>query len=278
MFLDDIWSIPWLTCEQNQKVSNVLKEGLANQVGSRMMDPSSLVFDERQPVEGATNNAEMPSLFLFLVNHLAKCVIKQFTNECSANTKAADPIGVLVAATFSDPIFQWRGKPLIDILMAKFYVVCPVLFGARGVDKTEQGRDKVGWMRRGANAWITEAEHYDRQQGLGSGYAAISLRDFSRSKKKNPYPMRHYWESFALIVNTQPAEMSNTQCVVLKAMIDHYEQRFLQFYGTAAIAALRLALVDFPASAKSAGRGDPVVESLLVHGKTLRARYGLVLA
>lgn len=242
------------------------------------MDPSPLLFDERQPVDGAANNAELPSLFLFLVNHLAKCVIKQFINECSANTKTADPIGVLVASTFSDPIFHWRGKPLIDILIAKFYVVCPVLFGAKGVEKTEQGREKVGWMRRGANAWMPETEHYDRQQGLGSGFAAIALRDFSRSKKKNPYPMRHYWESFALIVNTRPAEMSNTQCVVLKAMIDHYEQRFLQFYGTAGLAALRLALVDFPANAKSAGCGASAVESLLVHGKTLKARYGLVLA
>lgn len=277
VFLAPMYIISRLTYEQSQKVSNVLKEGLANQVGSHMMDPSPLIFDQRQPVDSATNNAEMPSLFLFLVNHLAKCVIKQFINECSANTKTADPIGVLVASTFSDPTFQWRGKPLIDILMAKFYVVCPVLFGARGVEKTEQGREKVGWMRRGPNAWIPEAEHYDRQQGLGSGYAAISLRDFSRSKKKNPYPMRHYWESFALIVNTQPTEMSNTQCVVLKAMIDHYEQRFLQFYGTAAMAALRLALVDFPTNAKSAGCGDSAVQSLLVHGKTLKARYGLVL-
>ncbi|CAN8095548.1 unnamed protein product [Discula destructiva] len=260
------------------KVSTVLKEGLGNQAGSSMIDPSHFIFENRKPVDGATHNDQMPSLFLFLINHLAKCVIKQFVNECSANTKTADPIGVLVASIFSDPLFHWRGKPLIDILMAKFHVVCPVLFGAKGLEKSEQGRDKIGWLRRGPDAWIPELEHYDRQIGLAAGYAAIALRDFSRSKKTNPWPMHHYWESFAQIVNTQPSELSNTQCVVLKAMIEHHEQRFLQFYGNAAVAALRLALVDFPANAKSSGLGTSGVDQLAVHAKTLKSKYGLVLA
>lgn len=260
------------------KVSAVLKEGLANQVNSELIDPSHFVFDERQPVEGAANNGQLPSLFLFLLNHLAKCVINQFMDESSANTKTADPIGILIASIFSDPVMHWRGKPLIDILIAKFYVVCPVLFGARGTEKTTQGRERVGWKRRGPNAWMPEAEHFNRQTGLGAGYAAISLRDFSKSKKSNPYPMSHYWTAMSQIVNTPPAEMSNTACTVLKAMIDHYEQRFLLFYGTAAVAALRLALVDFPTNAKSAGCGDVAVEALIVHGKSLKTKYGLALA
>lgn len=243
-----------------------------------MVDPSHFVFEPREPVQGAVNNAELPSLFIFVVNHVAKAMINQFINECSANTKTADPIGVLAASLFADVNFHWRSKPIIDILMAKFYVVCPVLFGARGLEKTEAGRERVGWKRRGPNAWMPETEHYDRQTGLAAGFAAISLRDFSKSKKENPCPMTHYWEAMAHIVNTLPSEMSNTQCVVLKAMIDHYEQRFLLFYGNAAIAALRLALVDFPAHAKSAGCEGPAVESLLVHGKTLKAKVGLVLS
>lgn len=242
------------------------------------MDPTHFLFDQRQPVQGAAHNDTLPSIFLFLVNHLAKAVINQFITECSANTKKADPIGVMVAHVFSDPAFQWRGKPIIDILIAKFYVVCPVLFGARGLEKTEQGRERVGWQRRGKNAWAPETEHYDRQMGLAAGYAAMTLRDFSRSKKQNPYPMTHYWTAFAKIVNTPPSDLSNTQCVVLKAMIEHYEQRFLLFYGTAAIAALRLALVDFPENAKAAGCKDTAVESLVVHGRALGANVGLVLA
>lgn len=254
-----------------------MKEALVNEFGSQMVDPSLVVFAPRQPVEGAAHNAELPSLFLFLLNHLSKAIINQCISEVATNTKSADPIGVCAASIFSDPVFHWRGQPLIDILIAKFYVVCPVLFGVRGSEKTERGRDLVAWKRRG-NAWIPENEHIDRQRGLGAGYAAISLRDFSRSKKQNPYPMTHYWEAMAKIVNSPPTEMSNTQCIVLKAMIEHYEQRFLQFYGNAAIAALRLALVEFPAAALGAGLKDSAVQSLIVHGQLLKAKVGLEVA
>lgn len=256
-----------------KKVTGVLKDGLANQVNSSLVEPSNFVFDDRQPVEGAANNAQLPSLFFFLVNHLAKSVIKQFINECAANTKKADPIGVLVASIFADPQFHWRGKPLIDVLICKFHVVCPVLFGASGLEKSDQERLKIGWPRT-----MSENDHYDRQIGLAAGYAAISLRDFSKSKKDNPYPMHHYWEAFARIVNTGFTNLSNTQCLVLKAMIENYEQRFLLFYGDAAIAALRLALVDLPGNAKSAGIAFSGIDSLAVHAKTLKSKYGLVLA
>ncbi|KAL1881791.1 hypothetical protein Daus18300_000844 [Diaporthe australafricana] len=260
-----------------QKVTKILKEALANEAGSQMVDPSLVVFTPRQPVEGAMHNAELPLLFLFLLNHFAKTIINQFINEAASNTKTADPVGVCAAAVFSDPIFQWRGQPLIDILLAKFHVVCPVLFGARGSEKTDKGRDLVGWKRRGT-AWVPEAEHMDRMTGLAAGYAAIALRDFSKTKKQNPYPMTHYWESMAKILNTPPQLMSVTQCVVLRSMIDHHEARFLQFYGSAAIAALRLALVDFPAAAAAAGLKDNAVQSLAVHGELLKTRVGLNLA
>lgn len=237
-----------------------------------MIDPSHFVFDDR--LFDPQHSDQLPSLFLFLINHLAKSVINQFLNECSANTRTADPIGVLVASVFSTPEFQWRGKPLIDILIAKFHKVCPVLFGARGNEKTAQGRDSIGWR----TDVPSPAEHYNKQMGLAAGYAAITLRDFSRSKKKNPYPMSHYWEAFAGIVNTRFQELSTTQCVVLKALIEHYEQRLLLFYGTAGLAALRLALVDLPAGAKESGISTAESEVLAVFGKTLRSKFGLVLA
>jgi nucleoporin GLE1 len=76
------------------------------------------------------------------------------------------------------------------------------------------------------------------------------------------------------IVNTPSAEISNTQCVVLKAMVETYEQKFIEFYGTAALAALRTALIEFPARAphKSAA-----VNSLEVLAQLLKRDTGLVL-
>jgi len=128
-------------------------------------------------------------------------------------------------------------------------IACPVLFGFRGNDKTERGRASVGWKKEKNGRWEGEQWHYPRMTGLGAGWAAICLRDFSKSQHKNPWPTTHYWQTIASIVSTPPADMSATQFLVLKALIDNYEKRFIGFYGSAALAVLRVALVDFPSRA-----------------------------
>lgn len=247
---------------------------MSNQVQSELMDPSSFVLEPREPVEGAAHNEPaLPSIFLYLVNIFAKAAISQFINESGARPETADPVGICVAATFSEPEFLWRGSSLIDILLAKLRVVCPVLFGYRGSEKTEQGRQRLGWWKDNGR-WVPEQQHMDRMTGLGAGFAAISLRNFAMSKKTNPYPPREYWAAMARIVNTPSAEISNTQCVVLKAMVEGYEQKFIEFYGNAAVEALRTALIEFPARAP---QKSAAVNSLEVLARSLKRDTGLVL-
>ncbi|KAH0497970.1 hypothetical protein TgHK011_005251 [Trichoderma gracile] len=255
------------------KITMALKEALDGKVPSAPIEVSRFVVGQRQPAEGAAHNEDtLPSLFIYLLNICAKGIINQFINECSANPKAADPIGVFTAHIFSQKDFQWRGESLIDILMAKFRVVCPVLFGLRGSDRTERGRLAIGWKKDGPG-YITEQTHNDRMTGLGAGFASISLRDFSKTSKANPYPPVNYWKALASIVNSSANETSNTQYVVLRAMIEGHEQRFLNFYGNAAIAALRLALIEFP---KKAPANAAAAHSLLAMVELLR-NEGLVL-
>jgi len=260
--------------QQQQKIVGLLREALTNQVQSHMVDPQNFILEPRSPVQGARHNdAQFPSIFVYLLNVFSKAAISQFINEAGARPETADPVGVCIAGTFSEPDFLWRGVSMIDILLAKFRIVCPVLFGYRGSEKTEQGRQRLGWWKDGSS-WIAEQQHMDRMTGLGAGYAAISLRKFGKSTKENPYPPRHYWTALARIVNTPAGEISNTQCVVLKAMIENYEQKFIEFYGSAGLAALRLALLEFPARApfKSAA-----VNSLEVLAQLLKRDTGLAL-
>jgi nucleoporin GLE1 len=258
---------------QQQTVLKLLREAMSNQMQSEMMDPSNFVLEPRKPVEGAINNDMLPSIFLYLVNIFAKGAISQFINEGGPRPETADPIGVCIVASLSEPEFLWRGKSLIDILLAKFRVVCPVLFGYRGSEKTEQGRQRIGWWKDNGR-WVPEQQHMDRMTGLGAGFAAISLRNFAMSKKTNPFPPREYWTAMARIVNTPPAEISNTQCIVLKSMVENYEQKFIEFYGTAALAALRTALIEFPARAP---HRSAAVNSLEVVAQALKRDTGLVL-
>ncbi|KAJ4326603.1 hypothetical protein N0V84_002937 [Fusarium piperis] len=258
-----------------QKITDTLKVALKGATPSPPIDVSLFVVDKREPVQGAIHNDQtLPSLFIYLMNICAKAIINQFINEGGANPKAADPIGVFTAHIFSNQEFEWRGQSLIDIVMAKYRIVCPVLFGHRGNDRTERGRISIGW-KKVESAWITEQSHNDRMTGLGAGFASLSLRDFSKSSKKNPYPPTNYWKALAYIVNSPPNEISNTQYVVLRSMIQGHEQRFLNFYGNAALAALRLALVEFP---KKAPQNATAAGSLAALADVLKSESGLVLA
>lgn len=265
---------PGVNRTQQQKIVGLLRESLGNQVQSQLVDPSNFVLEPRNPIQGATHNdTSLPSLFIYLLNIFAKAAISQFVNEASARPETADPVGVCIAAAFSEPDFLWRGVSMIDILLAKFRIVCPVLFGYRGSEKTEQGRQRLGWWKD-SGRWIPEQQHMDRMTGLGAGFAAISLRKFAQSKKQNPFPARHYWAAMARIVNTPPAEISNTQCIVLKAMVQNYESKFIEFYGNAAVAALRTALIEFPARAPEK---SSAVNSLQVLSQLLKRDTGLIL-
>ncbi|KAI0859172.1 GLE1-domain-containing protein [Xylaria cubensis] len=260
--------------KQMATIQAILQESLSGSVPSAMVDPSQYVTDQRQPMDGALHNEpQLPSLFLYLLNVFAKTIINQFINECGAQPRAADPLGVIAAHIFSNKTYLWRGKTLVDILMAKYRVACPVLFGYRGSETTEQGRARLGWRRDGA-AWAPEQQHIDRMKGLAVGYAAISLRDFSKSPNTNPWPPSKYWTSLARIVNTPPTEISNTQCVVLRSMIEIYEERFIYFYGSAGVAALRSALIDFP---KKVQDQTPGTSGLLVFAQILKRDIGLEL-
>ncbi|KAL1897422.1 hypothetical protein Sste5346_004158 [Sporothrix stenoceras] len=254
------------------RIITTLTAGL-KEVPSEMMDPNQFVLEPRtQPVEGGVHNEpQLPSLYLYLLNILSKAAISQFIQESGADPRTAEAIGQTVSKVYSEAEFLWRGKPMIDMLIAKYRVVCPVLFGFRGNDKMQRGRAQVGWRKEGGQ-WIGEQDHIDRMTGLGAGFAAITLRDFSRAKRDSPWPPAVYWTALAQIVNTPPEEMSETQCYVLKAMIADNESKFLGFYGNAGVAALRCALVDYPARFPKASAAS---ETLKVLAKTINVKTGL---
>lgn len=257
---------------QVARIVTTLMAGL-REVPSELIDPNQFLLEPRhEPVEGSMHNeAQLPSLYLYLLNVLAKAAIAQFINESGAETRTADAIGQAVVKVYSEAEFLWRGKSMIDMLIAKYRVVCPVLFGFHGNDRMERGRAQVGWRKEDGH-WIADQYHADRMTGLGAGFAAITLRDFSRVKRDSPWPPTVYWTALAQIVNTPPEAMSETQCYVLKAMIADNEAKFLGFYGNAGVAALRSALVDYPARIPKSSAAS---ETLKVLAKTINVRTGL---
>lgn len=202
-----------------------------------------------------------PALLVYLLNIFAKAMIAQFINEVGVKPIIADNLGTVASHIFAIDNFRWKGISLIDILIAKFHVVCPVLFGIYGNERTLEGKRRLGWWREEeGGAFVPEQRHFERMTGLGAGFAGISLKNYEKARAQNPYPDRHYWTSFAHIINVPPHEITETHFVVLKAMIENFEAKFLQFFGDAAIAALRLGLIELP------GRSPPSVAAKSLAG------------
>jgi nucleoporin GLE1 len=192
-------------------------------------------------------NPQYPAALLFLLNHFAKAIMSQLAQEVSRDTLAADPIGILAVTMFSAPEFQYNGHSLIDVLWAKYHKVCPVLFGITGTEKSVAGRARLGWRVDGGSE-VSPQEHYDHMTGFAAGFAAITLRDFSKSRNESPAPIHLFWTAMARIISTPNNEQTPTHYVVLYNMLKHSVPRFIGFYGLAAIAALRAACITFPSS------------------------------
>ncbi|KAL9131156.1 MAG: hypothetical protein Q9217_000857, partial [Psora testacea] len=132
-------------------------------------------------------------------------------------------------------------------------------------------KDKMGDMRRAIKkygsrknpTWVVERRerlslcqrHYERMTGLGSGFAALSHRKYEKSKLQNLHPDYHYWQAPARIANIPIEEITQTHFVFLKGMVENYEGKFIGFYGGAAVAALRVCVVELPARLPQEKRG-----------------------
>ena len=209
-----------------------------------------IAFPPSHITEANPNDTQVPALMVYLLNIFSKAVIAQLIAEAGITPKYAEPLGILTAQIFSNDAFIYRGVSMIDVLLAKYHVVCPVLWGFYGSEKTDAGKDAVGWWRteRPNGEFIARQTHEERMNGLGAGFAAIALRNFSKTPRQNPYPNRNFWQALSYILNVPPAEVQDTHLVILTAMLRASAERIVRFWGDLGLAALKRAIVTFPAS------------------------------
>lgn len=241
------------------QIQAVLSESL------KYSDPSIDVSPYLIGVANPTPGQPIPfsGVFIYLLNIFSKSIIGQFISETSGGAKSADPVGVVAVSIFANALFKLNGNiPFIDILLAKYHKTCPLLFGISAGQTTIPGRVRIGWRHEAKNRppgprdFVPEQRHLERMSGLATGWAALTLRDFSKSKNENPLPNYHYWRAVAGVGNTASADMGSSHATVLKSLIDGFVPRFIGFYGGPAKAALRVALVDLPERIKKEKSGD----------------------
>jgi nucleoporin GLE1 len=231
---------------QTTEILDVLK------TASALQEPSVdvrqfLAFPPTSVAE--SEDGKVPALMIYLLNIFAKAIISQLIGEAGISPKYAEPVGIIAAKIFSNDVFIYRGCSMIDILLAKYHVVCPVLWGFYGDEKTNDGKIALGWWRQEPNGpFVTAQVHEERMTGLAAGYAALSLRNFGKTPRKNPLPNYHFWKTLSCIVNVPPGEVQNTHLVALNALLRNSAVRVVKFWGDLGLAMLRHCIVTFPAA------------------------------
>ncbi|KAK1067393.1 hypothetical protein LTR74_006438 [Friedmanniomyces endolithicus] len=223
------------------------------------VDPTTLA-------QATPADAQYPAILLYLLHQFAKRTIRQLIAEGGADTEVCDPIGIILVQVFARPDYQWREHSLIDLLWAKYHSLCPQLFGIR----VQEGEGE---------------EYFRRVTGLAAGFSAVTLRDFSKSRNRNPAPNTLWWESTARILNLSATQTQMTHFVILKASITDFVPRILQLFGGAGKAVIKNAVTVFPGKAakvvpkmqgEKAGMA-PAVMALDSLSSTLLLKYGLSL-
>lgn len=201
------------------------------------------------PDEIAQTEHKVPAMLIYGLNMLSKALISALIGEASIKSAHAEPIGIVAAQIFSMDSFMFKGLPMSDILLAKYRVVCPALWGSTGDEKTESGRQALGWWRVEAGGpFVSEQTHMDRMTALGAGFAALTLRNFGKAQRPNPFPNTIFWTSIQKILTIAPADMQETQIALLYAMLRGSSERILVFFGQVGLALLRRAIVELPAA------------------------------
>ncbi|EPS25682.1 hypothetical protein PDE_00616 [Penicillium oxalicum 114-2] len=201
------------------------------------------------PPEVAQAEHKVPAMLIYALNMLAKALVSALITEASINPDHAEPIGIVAAQIFSMDSFMFQGIPMSDILLAKYRVVCPALWGSTGDDKSESGRQALGWWREEAGGpFVSEQAHMDRMTALGAGYAALTLRNFGKTQRRNPFPNTMFWSSLQKILSIPPTQLRDTQIALLYAMLRASSERILGFFGQFGLALMRRAIVELPAA------------------------------
>ncbi|KAJ5752613.1 hypothetical protein N7520_009530 [Penicillium odoratum] len=199
------------------------------------------------PEEIANSENKVPALLIYGLNILAKCLIKALIVEAAAKPGHAEPVGILAAQIFSTETFMYKGLHMSDILWAKYRVVCPALWGFTGREDTESGRRAIGWWRNDdGTSFVSEQTHLDRMTALGAGFAALSLRNFGKTTRRNPFPNTIFWQSLQKILSLPPSDILDTQVTLLQSMLRPSGDRILGFFGQIGLVLVRQAVVGLP--------------------------------
>lgn len=118
---------------------------------------------------------QVPLAFMYIVNEVAKMMVKQVTTEGASRVSAIDPVGVVVASAFAHPATMYNTKSFMDVFIARLHKNNPILRGVTGPELTNEDRIRLGW-KHDDGKWESDEDHINRIAGQCAGWASLACR------------------------------------------------------------------------------------------------------
>lgn len=209
-------------------IVNTLTE--IKQLGVGPMVDASIFQLNRDPRFPVTPPAQVPLVFVWLINELGKMVVRQVEAESAVSIKTANPIGIAVVSSLAREQLLANGRSFIDIIIARLWKKCPILQGVLGPEETVGQRMALGWQKK-TGEWEGDEQHVNRMVGYCAGFAAIAGRNFMNTQQlNNPYPQFNLWFIFAHMANN-PEGLTNTHFFCIKTMLEVAGDMIRKVYG-----------------------------------------------
>lgn len=192
--------------------------------------------------------AQVPLVFIWMINELGKMVVRQVEAESAVSIKTANPIGVAVVSALAREGLLANNKSFIDVIVARLWKKCPILQGVLGPEDTVGQMQALGWKKLG-DQWEGDEAHVNRMVGYVAGFSAIAGRfvanttsnydpclscydrNFMNSQAlNNPYPPFNLWFILAYMSNNAD-KLTNTHFFCIKTILEVAGDTLRKVYG-----------------------------------------------
>ncbi|QLL34804.1 hypothetical protein HG536_0H01790 [Torulaspora globosa] len=166
--------------------------------------------------------------FLWILNFIAKAMVRQAETEVRVKPESALPLGKLAV----NLMVQY--PELKELLMARFVKKCPFVIGYTCSIDSESGRQDMGWKRKADDKWEEDTFYDERMGGMITLFAVITRLPLPQehiNTQSHPMPISNSWHMIARIANTPRNLLTNSHFVVLGFWWDAAASEFIEAYG-----------------------------------------------
>ncbi|KAJ1869881.1 hypothetical protein LPJ55_005063 [Coemansia sp. RSA 990] len=196
---------PRIKANREHKSFCFKQRGLITRGVGQLKDSWEFIIRTADNIKATLAEAQSPDVHQWMLNLVAKTMVKQAEREVSVAYHAAYPL----AATAVLVMQQY--PQLIDMLMIRWVKKCPFVIPEYVAKSPGQSTDDylkmAGYKRNEDDELESESIYSERMAGMLALFAAI-VQTPDIGDKPNPFPIYHGWVWLARMINMPPQAIS----------------------------------------------------------------------